>query len=694
MKIKAHYRWGAAALLLVALISAFGLYQKQPDPNPQVSTAEDVRQTALPSTVLHQTVAASPKGSGLAALYRHQINKFALDFSTVIHVVEDQGEKIFMDANVLGEVHVGVVERNQQILAIAKILNADIYVSNGHQSLMDAEKIDQARDALAIPFGFEYNADGSLKNIRLASNEDTFTAGVKRAIASRLQMTTDRTRKNFQTQEVNETGRYLADYATEDFKTYSKRIQRYTELASVNGAKPAHSIEYQEFFGSYGLNQAGALEFLTATATVVTKADIVKFKADSEVAMQWLGKSDLALLPDMLSRHQAYAVHQMSLSTDGANKPQLAADQQMSSAEFAKRLADLNLDDHGDEIWNLRELFVRSIQSNPANLQGLEKLFANGLNEERKSLYLGALKDAGTPEAQAKLIDIISDEKIDMETRKHAMSHLNFIEQPTLGTLEYLENTLANGTIDPGLRATAILALGGVARAGLAAAQNAADGTALQRFGEAVTRLEQGYAGTADTYEKTAYLMGLGNAGHETSTPMLMQLTASDDAGTRALAVDSLRFHKGSAVDQKVISLMSGDQDIDVQVSAARSTVYRDENPEIDSALLQTAKNAKSEDVRLAALSSLDFRNEESEFVTREIQTISQSDASPKVREFAEQLYKGRTQQDNVSSPEPEDVTAALEGTEPPANPHAEFSITNNQGTEAGSAHALEVPSP
>lgn len=706
MKTKYKYLLGGAAIFAVVLVSALTYLKPSPDVE---GNAASVGRSLVPAAIRNLTDKAAPvhaaTGNYLSVLYRNQANQFALDFSAVINLLEASGaEKVFMDANVLGDLHLVVLEENNKTLAVAKITNPDIFVSNGEKSLMDENKADLARAALEIPFGFEYDAEGTVKNIMLSSQEDTFTAGVKRALASRLQFASEKYGQAikpgaaFEKQEANETGIYIAHYKTQDQKTYNKTISRFVELAAIAGAKPTHSIEQQQFFGTYGLNAARALEYLTATASVVTKADTLKFKADSELSMQWAAKSPLHLTRDMLAGYTAFALHQMP-AAGSAPDQKLAEHQQISAAEFSASLAGLSLDKDRDEIWRLREAFIQSVLSNPGNLTDLQKLFEGGLSDEQQSIYLGALKDAGTAEAQAEIIKIASNEKIDMETRKHALSHLNFLQNPTESTLEYLEGAVANTGMDPELKATAILALGGVARAGLMVAQNTSDASAAQRFGDAVTRLEQGYAGSGNAYEKTAYLMGLGNAGHETSTGLLMQLTASEDSSMRALAVDSLRFHKSELVDQKVVALMSEDQDIGVQVSAARSTVYREANPILDTALLQTAKTAQSEDVRLAALSSLDFRNEDSAVITQEIQTISQKDASPKVREFAEQLYQGRTSQENVSSIPQQDISQAgpsqnmSDGYLPEAGePAPEFSITKNPGTEVASENQIPVP--
>lgn len=588
----------------------------------------------------------------LTTIFHNSVDAYDLSVSVVVYI-GDQSQKNgfgspYIDIAINGTFHAGMFDHHKKPLVVAKLDNVVISASKNEAVTLAMDSVKLVEQALARPFAFEYNEQGSVTNIHLQPDEDEFVAGIKRAIAGRMHFVLDRQQTYVSKTEDNESGKYLAEYSTKDFLTYYKKISKFIDLSPEK--KQLKSSGEFNYSGSYVLDDQFQLDFLSATSSHASENELFSMKAESEIILNWKSVSHITLSTDLIKGYSIVSLHQPENNVH-KEKQQLAAKDQISVEGFMQQIISLDPTNNYNEIWKQREVLVQSIMADPKNLEGLKKLFESNLTDAQQSLLLGALKDAGTPEAQAALVELVENQKLDIKTRQHALSHMTFLERPSEATIDYLTQSIQKTGGDPEMKATAILALGGAIKSGLNPLDDF-EPAYTSKLQSALAYLEQDLVSASNPYERNAYLMGVGNAAQDSSVPTLMQMTNSDDASLRALSADSLRFHKGEAIDNRIIKMMSSDEDVSVQINATRSTVYRDKNPRLDSALLQNAKSAKSEDVRIASLGSLDFRNSDVAEITSEIQSISKSDSSQKVRDFAEKLYQARVSSNAAQGPE------------------------------------------
>jgi hypothetical protein len=220
------------------------------------------------------------------------------------------------------------------------------------------------------------------------------------------------------------------------------------------------------------------------------------------------------------------------------------------------------------------------------------------------------------------------------------------LRTPTEQSVNYLSDLSDSTSIPQNLRNAAILALGSTAGTGLKLASE--QGAEKYVFEDAISHLESSYLDSSNAADKNMYLLGLGNAGSDTSATILLDLAQSQNPNDRANAIDSLRFVNSPEVDSRVAQIITSDTNIDVQLKAIQSTVYREPNADLDQVLLAVGEASASDEVRAAAYAALEFRAGGTSEVLSAFESASKADASADVRAYTSEVLAARTQSDGV----------------------------------------------
>jgi HEAT repeat protein len=247
------------------------------------------------------------------------------------------------------------------------------------------------------------------------------------------------------------------------------------------------------------------------------------------------------------------------VSQDQADRELVAG---ASLSDLLAELARLGDDDHarGYQFLRIAALF----RLDPDAARAGARLVLDGKAQDAEGVLLGALGDAGTPDAQRALHDVMAAPLAD-DTRTRAAIALGLTEAPTQDTLTALEK--AAKTSDGDLASSATLAQGNAALR----MRDESPGASAHQVDALLARLE---LATTDE-ERALVIRALGNTADERIVPALDRALASSSVMLRIAATEALRLLPGSAVDVRLLARL-GDGDSLVRAAAVFATGERD----------------------------------------------------------------------------------------------------------------------
>jgi hypothetical protein len=232
-----------------------------------------------------------------------------------------------------------------------------------------------------------------------------------------------------------------------------------------------------------------------------------------------------------------------------------------SLADLLVELARVN-DDHARGYQFLRIAALFRLDADAARAGA--RLVLDGATSETSGVIVGALGEAGTPDAQHALHDVLAAPLAD-DTRARAAIALGLTEAPTDDTLAALARAADSGEGD--VASTATLAQGNAALR----MRDDAPGASAQQVEALLARLEL----AASDEERALIIRALGNTADERIVSALARALAGTSPLVRIAATEALRLLPGAAIDSRIIVLL-GDADSLVRAAAVFAAGERD----------------------------------------------------------------------------------------------------------------------
>lgn len=249
--------------------------------------------------------------------------------------------------------------------------------------------------------------------------------------------------------------------------------------------------------------------------------------------------------------------------------------------------------------------------------------------DKSAKLVIDALASAGTPAAQAGLVELALDRALPGAARREVVASLALVRQPTAPALAAVERLLA--APDAELRHAALFTAASLARA------------ARRDDPAAAARLERAVLGAcgrspagAGHEERVDALAALGNLGSAAALPRLRAALAAPDPAVRAAAARALRFVPDVEADRLLLATLRRDREPTVRAAALFAAGFRPIEPLADG-LSETALSDPIEYVRANAVAVLARHPGASPRAARALGFVARNDPAPAVRQLAQQ---------------------------------------------------------
>lgn len=488
-----------------------------------------------------------------------------------------------------------------------------------------------ALDGLGTAFFFVLRPDGSTTGFQFPKGMSGDVRRRLRAVVSSMQLVMGAgagAGGAWERVESDEMGQYVASYERSG-AGFAKSKLRYDLVRT-----PAGLVAPESFGTKYETRGASAL---VADASGWPSS----IDEDSAVAVSFQGgrmvmttKTKARLVAHADDRRFAGS-YEAALASFDPDADGLAAD-----AALAGRNADANLvgkATYGSLVTDLEQATdARARNRSTAKLGALfatrpeavaearAALLAKGTNEKTGSVIASALGNAGTPEAQRALADVLGAKEAPSGTKANAAISLGLVAHPTTEAKAAL--TGASKSSDASVAETATLALGNLAKASAADGQDASD---------VVTSLIAKLEAAQTTADKVLYLDALGNTGDERALAPISARLSDGSVYVRGAAVGALRFQKGEGVAASLF-VASGDPETTVRRAAISAVAQQSVV-----AHLPTLKRVLGEDeeasLRIAAVRVLARAVDTVPEVEAILAKTASSDADAQVREAATQ---------------------------------------------------------
>jgi hypothetical protein len=243
-----------------------------------------------------------------------------------------------------------------------------------------------------------------------------------------------------------------------------------------------------------------------------------------------------------------------------------------------------------------------------------------------KNQLISVLRDAGTPEAQAALRDLLQEPSLAAGDRLQIVRGLSRVDEPTSETVA----TLTKLVDDESLGEQAQYGLGGnVYR--------------LQRTNpdlaqQALSVLEQRLQNAKTDQERVVLLQALGNAGAPSSLPLIERHLSFSSEAVQVAATQALQRIPGATVDLLLVKQLRQAASQRVRVQAAETVRYREPVPVLVAALGESLSQEAVKDVRRAVMDVAAHHLSRSSALQLALTTSAASDPDPELRAHAQKL--------------------------------------------------------
>jgi hypothetical protein len=250
------------------------------------------------------------------------------------------------------------------------------------------------------------------------------------------------------------------------------------------------------------------------------------------------------------------------------------------------------------------------------------------------AVLLRTLCQAGHPEAQTALANVIRARRSDWAALAQLIPALGMVESPAPVAEEVLRE-LASTPADWNVRSTAQLALG-IVSANLKT-------VAPKRAASIVDWALEEWRIADTPASRRQILLVLGNAGDSRALPAMR--TALEDSATevRAAAAYGLRWMDAAEAEARLIRVLNSDADVSVRSAAADALMLRPPTQPVVAAAGTSLGADSSPGVRLILVRLLWEAREDFPEAIRAVERAAETDASPEVRDLAASLLSPDT---------------------------------------------------
>lgn len=478
------------------------------------------------------------------------------------------------------------------------------------------------QDGLKDAFFVEYRAGGQIKNLRFKPGTPRLDQTLVRSMFTATQIVAGEPGSTlWQNDEVDENGTYVSQYSRQPSGALSKRKLRYRKS---HGEKVRLRIVQSDAL--FGFDGEGHIATLDDAESVGSSSDLPIPETESALTLHLKLTSATTgqVSPDWLRELAASEVmpleepgtkSSVQAELDGARAGKMSVEQAMIALLEAVK----GKKEKEGEAYNALMAHVRL---SPALVDTLLDHINQG--GPLKTYLISALRDAGSPEAQAALRGLVKAPGLTPEDRLQVVRGLSRVDNPTAETVSTLKSLLN----DSALGEQAEYGLGGnVYRLSQTNPELAA--TTLATLEE---RLQDGKSNT----DKQRALLALGNAGAASSLPAIQAQLSSPIEMIQVAATDALRRIPGASSDVLLAKQLREAALVSVRIAAAEAMRYREPTPAIVTALADATRLDPEVGVRKAALDIAAYFADRSSVLRQAIVSCATADADPAMRARAQ----------------------------------------------------------
>lgn len=392
--------------------------------------------------------------------------------------------------------------------------------------------------ALEVPFSFGLDAQGQLTGLTFPPRLPSEAAALLSQLVTRLEVVLPHERRlEWRTRERDAAGLFRAAYRVDPAAPLRIEKRRLEYLPVQGGDPPPRVLESLATFELEpelrGVRSVEGSEVLARRGGELEGREAVAFRYALSASPRALPDTwaELAALRDAAWAPPAGAGPAPGPEIPGAE----------AVGEVLRRFGDAFAGDRRSAealaaAWLLRPGAPRALV---LRLEAMDREPGQAsLEAAPRAVLWRLLAHAGTPEAEAALLDAAVQPAHAARTRRQAIGHLGEVvtARPAMvAGLLAVYDAAGAGPEEAGLREMALLAAGALGHPGVADAA----------LGQAVARaLDERLARSADPAARLAVLEAMGNAG-EPCLPALRAALADPDPGQRAAAVGGFRRMEG-----------------------------------------------------------------------------------------------------------------------------------------------------
>lgn len=495
--------------------------------------------------------------------------------------------------------------------------------------------------SLELPCFFTVEPDGTISNVRTAPRMPSLVQGIVKWIVAAMQMVEPaEDASTWSAVETDTTGRYQATYeALAGWGRVEKRKVRYLE--ALRGAQhvgqDARRTEVESSLTVFELDRSGRLMSLSAdeATRIASDGPLPAMRATTRLRLRLVGSKNNASLLEAWSAEykSAEAAPLDAPATAGARRADIdrAKVAGLTLGQILARWKGSQGTDRDAKTERAR-LYVALaalLRQDGAALREVVTRIRGG--DALADLFIDALGDAGTAEAQAALVDLFEHGGLEPKQERALLIAMSLLDSPTEETISALQAWLE----DPKHGRQASYALG--------ASVHQLEGSDPERAQVALKALLDRLGQARSSATIMRMLEALGNAGSEAALPAIEPYLARDDASVRGAAVRALRRMPAGPSDTLLAQAMTRDSSAAVRGVAARVAEQRQRTAPLVAAVDAAARLEPETSVRFTSVRVLVRWMGSNPDLVGTARWVANNDPNQQIRDFASKALERRS---------------------------------------------------
>ena len=481
----------------------------------------------------------------------------------------------------------------------------------------------QVRAELGRAHLFSMDKTGAIQTVELPP-VSAITDGLLRSIVSAQQfvLPADGSSRMWQPTESDNVGRYRATYLAGTNGSWRKQKLNYVEVASSSLGLAGFQTDIVKSEWVFNLDDQRRVTNLDAheETKVPASGPMPELRSKMAVTLRLVGRERLLDVAPLVAATLGF--ERRSVTAAGKDSLKLETDRARTEAtSFDKLMSELESNGTTQTTARARQYsslaaFMRLDRAAVAEAAGRIRR-----NDPQKNTLIDALGDAGTPEAQATLTEVMKDGPSADAGR--ALASLSFVEQPTPETVTAVADLVDHPV--HGLQA----------RYGLGAFVYNLRERAPERAKEVLEDLLARLGGSDNSAEISSYLRALGNAGDAAALPRIVEFVDHESETVRVSVARALRRISGLDADRYMALLMTKDASAMVRAAALEVARQRSASALLTHATETLVMGEPDKSVRGGAVRLAGQWLKASPSLRRALEWAVEHDREPSVRQLA-----------------------------------------------------------